>query len=375
MGDKLISPTMSSKLILQDRIRNNLPVYNGGLGENPLPTPIFLKLSLQQNFEKKEYSNIEGDENLIQVLKSKYSLEHTIVGNGLKELIFNLIFSWENKVFVPTPCWVTYLEDLKILKKNYHTIEGKEINNYKLTPETLEESLKNNNGYGSLLILNNPTNPTGAIYSHEELTNLTKVFYKYDLTVFSDEIYFHTTKFKLISLSSLYNKVIIGSSLSKDWASGGWRFGWMVLSNNLKELHNKMVHNGSIIYSCPTQFFNNVAAEALSNKENNIHFESQSNFFYNIAEKIESELKDTKVIYSKYQGAWYKWLDLKNYNEILAKKNITNSTELVKKLAVEIGLIVVPGVCFGIEGLNFRLSMVSSNLDIGIKKLIQWLTE
>ena len=375
MDDNLISPTLSSKLILEDRIRKNLPVYNGGLGENPLPTPTYLKLSVEKNFEKKEYSNIEGDEKLISILKSKYSLEHTIVGNGLKELIFTLIFSWQNKIFVPTPCWVTYLEDLKTLKKNYYKIEGKEINNYKLTPELLDESLKKNNGYGSLLILNNPTNPTGAVYKSDELINLTKIFNKYDLTVFSDEIYFHTTNFKLTSLSSLYSKVIIGSSLSKDWASGGWRFGWMVLSKSLKELHKEMIRNGSIMYSCPTHFFNHVAIEAFSNSENESHFSSQSKFFKDIAQKIESELENTKIIHSKYQGAWYKWFDLSNYKDILTKKNITNSTELVKKLAVEIGLIVVPGVCFGIEGFNFRLSMVSQDLDKGIRKLIQWLTE
>ena len=175
-------------------------------------------------------------------------MKKLIVGNGLKELIFNLTFNWKNKIFIPVPCWVTYLEDMKVLNKEYYKIKCYHENNFKLTPSILEKSLNQNDGYDSLLFLNSPSNPIGCVYSPDELKSLINVLKKYNVTVFSDEIYFNTSQVETISLSKIYDKCIVGSSLSKDWASGGWRFGWMVFSSGLDYIHQKMISFGSIIF-------------------------------------------------------------------------------------------------------------------------------
>ena len=244
-----ISPTLNSKLIYKKRLNDNLPVYNGGLGENPLPTPKYLLDIISDNLNKKEYSNIEGRDEFRNSVFSNYPehMNNIIVGNGLKELIFSLVFNWSENIFIPTPCWVTYLEDMKLLKKNYFLIECDYLNNYKLDPVKLEQYLLKNNGMNSLLFLNNPTNPTGSVYSIKELNDLLVVFKKFNLTIFADEIYFNTSQIETISISKIYNNCIVGSSLSKDWASGGWRFGWMIFSKNLNNIHKKMVSFGSIM--------------------------------------------------------------------------------------------------------------------------------
>ena len=82
-------------------------------------------------------------------------------------------------------------------------------------------------------------------------------------------------------------------------------------------------------------------------------------------------LENTNIIHSKFEGAWYKWFDLRNYKNQLY--NINNSQELVDILGSQIGLIVVPGHCFGLDGLTFRLSIVDSNIYQGIKNMISWL--
>ena len=370
-----ISPTLNSKLVYLNRIKNNLPVYNGGLGENPLPTPKYLVEAMEKNLTKKEYTSIEGRSVFKNAVFSHYSnnLNKVIVSNGLKELIFSLSFNWENKIFIPVPCWVTYLKDMKILKKDYYKIECNSNSNFKLTSENLEKALIENNGKDSLLFLNNPTNPTGSVYSPSELQDLSKIFKKYNLTVFADEIYFNTSQTKTLSISKVYDKCIIGSSLSKDWASGGWRFGWMLFNDNLKELHQKMTSFGSIMYSCPSDFLNDVGAEALLNNGNKEHFNKQKEYFKNISDNVENELKGSKIISSDFEGAWYKWLDLVNYKNKLEKLNINNSKELTESLGNNLGLIVVPGHCFGIEGLTFRLSMIDTNIHIGVRKLVAWL--
>lgn len=372
-----ISPTLDSKNIFLERKLNNLPVFNGGLGENPLSTPDFLLDSISSNINLKDYTSIEGKEIFRNELFKNYPnfMDNIIVGNGLKELIFTLIFNWEGKIFIPTPCWVTYLEDLKILNKDFKCIECSHTNNYKLDSKLYEESLIENNGSNSLLILNNPTNPTGSVYSENELHNLVKICRKYNITVFSDEIYFNTSQINTISLSNIYEKCIIGSSLSKDWASGGWRFGWMIFSENLKNIHSKMISFGSIMYSCPSDFFNNVAAEAIRNSKKQEHFELQRKYFNNINELVDNELQYSDIITSSFEGAWYKWFDLKNYSKELESINISKSKELVKVLGNKIGLIVVPGICFGLEGLTFRLSMIDKDIYKGIKELIKFLNQ
>lgn len=372
----IISPTLNSKLLLNNRINNGLPVFNGGLGENPLPTPEYLIKTLKKNINKKDYTNIQGKDIFIDKLKSYYPnyMTNTIVGNGLKELIFTLIFSWKSKILIPVPCWVTYLEDVEKLQKDYYTIETFHKNNYKLTPDNLEKCIIDNNATNSLLFINNPNNPTGAVYSEDELISIVNVCKKYNVTIFGDEIYFNTRQTNTISISKLYDNCIIGSSLSKDWASGGWRFGWMIFSENLNYLYNEMISIGSILYSCPTDFMNDIAAEALSNEIKEYYFNKQNVFFKIIADKVNNQLKNNnKIITSNYQGAWYKWFDLKNYSNELKLKNINNSQELTNSLASNIGLIVVPGKCFGVEGLTFRLSMVDPNIYKGIEELIKWL--
>ena len=372
-----ISPTLDSKNIFLERKLNNLPVFNGGLGENPLSTPDFLLDSISSIINLKDYTSIEGKEIFRNELFKNYPnyMDNIIVGNGLKELIFTLIFNWEGKIFIPTPCWVTYLEDLKILNKDFKCIECSHINNYKLDYKLYEESLIENNGSNSLLILNNPTNPTGSVYSENELHNLVKICRKYNITVFSDEIYFNTSQINTISLSHIYEKCIIGSSLSKDWASGGWRFGWMIFTKNLKNIHSKMISFGSIMYSCPSDFFNNVATEAIGNNKKYEHFEIQKKYFNKINELVDNELQYSDIITSNFEGAWYKWFDLKNYSKELESINISKSNELVKVLGNKIGLIVVPGICFGLEGLTFRLSMIDKDIYKGIKELIKFLNQ
>lgn len=371
---EIISPTLNSKLIYLERIENNLPVYNGGLGENPLPTPLYLINLLKENVEKKEYTSIAGNNKFIDSVLSKYpkKFNQTIVGNGLKELIFCLIFCWKGKILIPVPCWVTYLEDMKILNKDYITISTKSKNNYKLKSEELEKIILENNGQDSLFFLNNPNNPVGCVYSKEELEELSLIFNKYNITVFSDEIYFNTSQVKTTSLSNIYSKCIIGSSLSKDWASGGWRFGWMIFSEELNLLSKMMKSFGSILYSCPSEFLNFVAAEALTN--NNLeHFEQQKYYFKKIADSVEKELESSKIIHSNFEGAWYKWFDLKNYSDKLNKLNINDSKSLTNLLGEKIGLIVVPGVCFGFDGLTFRLSMIDPEIYLGIREMVNFL--
>ena len=97
---------------------------------------------------------------------SVYTPTYSLVGNGLKELIYLLISAWKKKVILITPCWVTYLEDVKILNKKYELFETEIESNFKINFDKLDKCLSSNQN--SLLFINNPNNPTGVVYSKKE---------------------------------------------------------------------------------------------------------------------------------------------------------------------------------------------------------------
>ena len=188
MNKNLESATLRSSSIVKMRKDKGLKVYNGGLGANPLKQHSILINCLKFNADKKEYIPPTGLPDLNNLINKKYNSKYALVGNGLKELIFVLLLGWEGDVYLVTPCWVSYIEQTKILNKSTHYIPTNINDNYKLTPELLEKNVKDNVN-NKLLFLNNPTNPTGAVYSEDELKQIADICFKHDITVFADEIY------------------------------------------------------------------------------------------------------------------------------------------------------------------------------------------
>ena len=372
-----ISPTLKSKVLLKERIKNNLPVYDGGLWENPLPIHQKIKESLITNINKKSYTNIQGEEGFQKIVKSyyktdSYTPDFSLVGNGLKPLIYLLLTCWQKKVIILTPCWVTYLEDVKILKKDYLLVENIKENNYHLNLEKLEETFKENPD--SLLFFNNPCNPTGIVNTADEIKKLAELCQKYNITVFEDQIYYHMSQINTVSITKFYDKVIIGSSLSKDWALGGWRFGWFLFSKKLEELFHKIKSIGSSMYSCPSHFLNDVGVTAIKLlKEDPNYFNDMKKYFLKIQKEVVSKVSQTKLIYSNPEGAWYIWLDFTNYKHILRKLGIKNSDDLMFYLMNNFGIMCVTGKAFGIDYISLRVSLVKEEIIQGMIILEKWL--
>ena len=118
---KSISQTLNCKIICDNRKKQNLPVYDGGLGSNNLRQPDFFIESLKKFADKKDYVSVRGIDELQNTIKKKYSNEtylvgSVIVGNGLKELLFLLQISFDGLIFHITPSWVSYKEQILILK-------------------------------------------------------------------------------------------------------------------------------------------------------------------------------------------------------------------------------------------------------------------
>lgn len=369
------SQTLLAKEIKNKRIKDNLKVYDAGLGESPFGAPQSLKDQLIKYSHKKEYTNTKGILELQEKLGKKI-----IVGNGLKPLIFVLQLTFSKMypngtIYHILPAWVSYLEHTNILQCNQIGIETTSKENWKLTPKKLEEEFSKNKNGKKFIIFNNPTNPTGQLYTDFEVKELSKVFNKYNCIIFADRIYeglvFPAYDEVFGNLKKYSNKVITGSSLSKELGCGGYRLGWLVFpENELKDFYDNCSSIAISTYSCPSIILQYVALKGLEYPDDiKEQVKFQKEMFEKIGSKITDKLKLTKLKYSTPQASWYIWIDFENYKEELNKLNIKTSSDLSNYLGNTFGIIVVPGQAFGDKSLSIRLSFVAiKNININTKE-------
>ena len=364
------SPTLFAKNVMTERINKNLPVYNGGLGENPLPAPKCLQDAIVKYKHRKEYTSSTGIEPLKNLLGNKI-----IVGNGSKELIFIMQLAFSKMypngcIFYLYPAWVSYMEQSNILGINAKGIMTN--SEYKIDPDVLDEELGKIYPNETMIIFNNPCNPTGKMYTKDEVDSIQKIFRKYGTIVFNDEIYKELVHPQYMNnygeMDKVYpEKTVSGNSLSKTFACGGYRLGWMVFpeSGELNTLYKVCNSLASSIYSCPSIMLQYVAVEALKFSDEILNMmDFQRNMFSELGEYVWTRLISMNIVCSTPEAAWYIWMDFKNYKEKLEKLNITSSTQLTTYLIETFGIVLVAGDAFGVDGLTCRYSYIDIDFDI-----------
>lgn len=387
------SATLNAQKIVNERKEKNLHVYNFGLGANPLPVhPKYSEL-LKKYSDKKEYTSVTGIQKLEKAIKNiytinNYKVENVLFGNGLKELLFLVQMVFDGVIYHITPAYVSYEKQINSLNKRDKFVQIPTLyeKNFKLQPKILTEYLDKNVNETKLVLFNNPTNPTGVIYTNEELEELSIIFRKYNCVILSDEIYMNLCYEPTSSLSQFIpERVIIGSSVSKDFACSGYRLGWITFPKELDNLFNSCFGVASNMYSCPNVPVQYATAELFNNFDlcDEI-FSDTRKIFNEIIDRVCGILKQTKLRFVKPKAAWYLFIDFSEYSDFLLKKGVTNSYELSDFLINEKGIVGVPGKSFGIDGLYMRFSLVdldfsgieekSKNIIEGINKLVNLFT-
>lgn len=368
------SATLRSKQMAIYRKNNNLPVYDGGLGESPMPLPKILHDAVINNATDKYYKPVTGIKDLESALLNKYNADSVIVGNGLKELLFIAQLAFDGVIILISPYWVSYKTHCDILNKKYYIFDTTSINDYKINVDMFDDFLEKIEG-NKLLIFNNPCNPTGIIYEEESIKNLATVCQKHNLIVLEDEIYIDLVHLghETCSISKYYNNVIHGNSISKQYGCGGYRLGWLVFPKELKDYSNKIASYSSSIYSCASSPMHHVALKAITTPSLNIFINNTRKLFTELADIIDIILNNNSQIkHSKMMSAWYTILDFSNYREVLTCQDIKTSDELQCFLTNEIGFITVSGSSFGLPNsdLCVRYSYVDlDNDDLGFDKI------
>lgn len=356
------SPTLEAKKIKQQRIENGEEVFDAGLGESPFPLDPRYEDILKSNIKENKYSSVDGPKSLYRNVWG----DNIIVGNGLKELIFCLIAGFsklypKSTLLVITPAWVSYSEHAEILNVKCEFIHVDKVT-LRLSADVLDSRLDAIDGK-VLLIFNSPCNPTGIVYTNNEVQQFASVIRKHDCIVFADDIY-RDLIFDKESAGDikkyLSDITVSGSSLSKSFGCGGWRYGWIGFPNNLSLLYQTTKNIAGSIYTAPSSIFHNAVAEMLDILDT----EDMTNKICITCNKVVDFIKKrTNIQVTPAEGAWYLWFNFEKYADKLISIGIDTSQKLSTFMADKIGLITVAGSAFGSDQLAVRYAVVDIQID------------
>lgn len=355
--------------------RNNEIVYHFGFGESPFPIHQTIVNALKKNAANKHYLQTIGLEALRKEIAT-YLLKHQnitadsdfiYIGPGSKKLLYHTILILDSVFLIPKGSWVSYGPQVKIKNSNFVTLETRFENSFKLTPNTLKDYCKANPNQQKALLLNSPNNPTGAIYTNEELECLAKVCRANDIIVLSDEIYSQINFNEPFSpsISKFYpEKTIVFGGLSKVFAAGGYRLGFMALPKDLQFLHNIYRTIFSETFSGVSSPIQHAAVQAFKMSEDvKKHIKDSTSILKGISYYITSKLKEIDIECTESQGAFYMMFGFNKFKERINALGIYTSEQLANYLLdnYRIALLPASDFYFNDEELFFRMAFVDFN--------------
>lgn len=249
------SATLAMTRLSRELTAQGLDVINLSIGEPDFDTPSFVKEAAKKAIDDNwtHYPPVPGYQDLREAVSQKlkrdnnldYSPEQIVVSTGAKQALTNVMLSLVNpgdEVIVPTPFWVSYSELIKLAEGKAVYINATLENRFKITPQQLEQAITPKT---RLVMFNSPNNPTGSVYSLQELQEIAKVLENHPhVYVIADEIYeyitFGVNHHSLASFDSIKERIIIINGVSKGYAMTGWRLGYSVSSLEIAKACNKI---------------------------------------------------------------------------------------------------------------------------------------
>ncbi len=350
-------------------------VVNLSFGEPDFKTPEHIREAAKNFIDQGYvyYTPVAGIPELRQAICEKFKRENNldfkpeqiIVSTGAKHSLMNLILTLVevgDEVIIPTPYWVSYSEMVKLSEGTCVYVPGKEENNFKITPEQLEASITEKS---RVFLFSSPCNPTGSVYTHDELHGLAKVLEKYPrIYVVADEIYEHINYVAkhetMAQFPELKNRVVVVNGVSKAFAMTGWRLGYIGAPEWIAAACDKLQSQ----FTSGTSAVSQHAAIAALNSPMEATKKMREIFTMrrdHIFERIQ-KIKGFKTI--SPDGAFYLFPNVSYYfGKKAGEKIITNSDDLCQYLLFEAHVAIVPGSAFGAEG-YVRISYAASEEDL-----------
>ncbi|MBT6208160.1 MAG: pyridoxal phosphate-dependent aminotransferase, partial [Francisellaceae bacterium] len=378
------SPTLAVTAKAAELRASGIDVIGLGAGEPDFDTPTHIKEAAISaiNEGHTKYTPVGGTPQLKEAIVNKlkrdnklnYGLENILVSCGAKQSIFNLmsaILNPRDEVIIPAPYWVSYPDMSKIFGASPVIIPTSMDANFKLSAQQLEESISTKT---KLLILNSPSNPTGAVYTKDELTALGEIIAQYpNMMVISDDIYEHIiwTNEPFNNIASacpdIKDQVMVVNGVSKAYAMTGWRIGYAAGNANIIKAMTKIQGQST---SNPSSISQQAAISALNSGLDAVtsmvkEFKSRHDYLVQALNSIPL------ISCLPGQGAFYAF----PYVGALIKNipNVNNDTEFAEHLLSEAQIAVVPGSAFGSPDF-IRISFATSKevLETAITRLTNY---
>ena len=363
------SPTIAVSQKARELKAAGKDVIGLGAGEPDFDTPDNIKKAAIEAIHKGEtkYTAVDGTPDLKKAIVNKFKRENNLeystneitVGTGGKQVIYNALMATLNKgdeVIIPAPYWVSYPDMVLLAGGNPKIVKCNENDGFKLTPKNLKKAITKKTKW---LILNSPSNPTGASYTKEEIEALSEVLIKNkNVHILSDDIYEHITYdnfnfFTIAQVSKLKNRTLTMNGVSKSYAMTGWRIGYAAGPKEIIKAISKIQSQST---SNPSSISQAAAVEALNGTQDFI--QERSNAFKERRDFVVNSLNNIKGISClKPSGAFYVFPSCK---KLLGKKTkLKTDKDFVEKLLEEALVAVVQGSAFGLDG-YFRISYATS---------------
>ena len=292
-----------------------------------------------------------------------------VLATGAKFILYAFFMAVINpgdEVLIPTPYWVSYADQVKMAEGNPVFVTGEEHNHFKVTVEQLEAARTNKT---KVLLLNSPSNPTGMVYSKDELLAIGHWAVEHGILILADDIYgrlvYNGTVFTPISSLSegIRKQTVVVNGVSKTYAMTGWRVGFAVAEPEIISAMAKIISQTTSNLTTVSQY---AAIEALTGDQSDFDemhkaFEERLNTIY----PLLCEVPGFEVL--KPEGAFYLFPNVK---KAMAMKGYTNVTDFTNAILEEVGVALVTGEGFGAPE-NVRLSYASDleTLTEAVKRL------
>lgn len=358
-------------------------VIGFGAGEPDFDTPANIKAAaikaIEAGFTK--YTPVGGTDELKDAIVTKlrrdnaleYKRSQVVVSCGAKHTLYNLaqaFFEAGDEVIIPAPYWVSYPDIVVLAGGQPVIVNTLEKDSFKMKPEQLRNAIT---GRTRAVVINSPSNPTGAAYSSSELKALAAVLLNQDILVISDDIYekiiYTNSPFANIATvePKMKDRTIVVNGVSKTYAMTGWRIGYAAGPEQIIAAINKIQSQNT---SNPASISQKAAVEALNGDQSIV--EKMVHEFRrrrDVIVQMLNDIPDVKCL--SPEGAFYVFPNVaKIYGRSFQDKKITNSAELIDYLLDEVNVAIVPGAAFGSDD-HIRLSYATSlkNIEEGLKRI------
>ena len=375
LSDRINNLEVSQTLAMAAKVRElkaeGKDIISLSLGEPDFNTPDFVKeaakTAIDENYST--YTPVDGYVELREAIATKfkrdnqldYKLSQIVVSTGAKQSLYNVaqvLLNPGDECILPAPYWVSYFEIVKMAEANPVVVPTSVETDFKITPQQLEEAISEKT---KMIIFSSPCNPSGSVYSKQELNALAKVLKKHpNIFVVADEIYEHISFGRnfcsIASIDGMYDRTITVNGVSKAFAMTGWRIGYIGAPEFIAKACTKM--QGQVTSGANSIAQRATIAAVLAEPKVLDYMLAEFKKRRDLVVGLLQEIPNVKA--NTPEGAFYAFPDVSWYfGKTLRGKHIKDSQDLAMYLLEEANVATVTGAAFGSENC-IRLSYATS---------------